>query len=253
MIIACSMTMRSIGEIHRLGITALERRLETGEGGQRSRDSGVPGSRVDRKKFAAGDRPFESAREPVEEKTPVGSRIVAGGGNVRVFESETDVIVATNVVEPGGAIELVRQAEHAPLQKLRVARRDAVPEQRHQGGVVGDFALLGDDRVLAEVASDLHRCDDGLGDEQHPRRHHLTAVLHQLKDEVRLPQVLTGGSELFPQKGHRIEADHIGAVIGPVENDVDHLDEDPWVGVVQIPLVGVEDRHRPLARRRRRR
>ena len=155
--------------------------------------------------------------------------------------------MAADVVQPGGAVEFVRQAADALVEQLGVLGRHRLPQQRHEGGVVGDLAFLGDDRVLAEVLDDLDRCDDGLGNEQHAGRRDLAAVLHQLQDQVRLAFVLAGGADLLPEEGHRVQAHDIRALVGPEKDDVQHLDEHGGVAVVEVPLVAVEDRHHPLA------
>ncbi len=163
--------------------------------------------------------------------------VVTDLGDVGVVKAQTDVVVASHIVQPGGAVELVRQAQNALVEQLGVLCCDRFPQQRHVGRVIGDLAFLGDDGVFTEVFDDLDRRDDRLGDEQHARCRHLATVLHQLQDQVRLAFVLAGGSDLFPQKGNCIEAHDIRALVRPEKDDVEHFDEYRGIAVVQIPLV----------------
>ena len=53
-------------------------------------------------------------------------------------------------------------------------------------------------------------------------------------------------ADLLPQERHRVQAHDVGALVGPEQDDVDHLDEDGRVAIVEIPLVVVEHRHHPF-------
>jgi hypothetical protein len=64
---------------------------------------------------------------------------------------------------------------------------------------------------------------------------------------VRLAFVLAGAADLLPEEGHGVQAQDVRPHVGPVEDDVDHLDEHGRVPVVEVPLVGVEHGHDPLA------
>ena len=64
---------------------------------------------------------------------------------------------------------------------------------------------------------------------------------------MRLTLVLAGGADLFPQEGDCVQAHDIGALVGPKQDDVEDLDEDRRIAVVEVPLVGVEHGHHPLA------
>ena len=63
---------------------------------------------------------------------------------------------------------------------------------------------------------------------------------------MRLLFILAGGTNFLPQERHRIQAQDIRALVGPVQNDVQHLDQHGGVAVVEIPLVFIEYRHHPL-------
>ena len=62
-----------------------------------------------------------SRRKPgvvVDQETPVGHGLVADGADIRVVETQADIIVAAGVIQPGGPVELVGQAADAWLSSL---------------------------------------------------------------------------------------------------------------------------------------
>ena len=61
-----------------------------------------------------------------------------------------------------------------------------------------------------------------------------------------LGQVAAGGAQFLPDVGHRVQPDDINAPVGQVEQVFRHVVEHHGVGVVQVPLVGVEVGHHHL-------
>ena len=92
-------------------------------------------------------------------------RVITCEQNVIIIETETDIIVTTDVIQPGGAFELVGQEL-------------VVPEQGHERCIIGNFTFLGIDRIFAKVLCHFYRRHDGFGDEQYSRGRDLTAVFH---------------------------------------------------------------------------
>ncbi len=120
------------------------------------------------------------ARVVIDQKIAMQSGVVARQADVVIVETEADVVVAAHVVEPGGALQFVRDAPDAEVEQGGFLGGDSLPQQGHQGGVVGNFAFFGIDRIFAEIFDHFDRCHDRLGNEQHARRRHLATVLHQL-------------------------------------------------------------------------
>ena len=63
-----------------------------------------------------------------------------------------------------------------------------------------------------------------------------------------LRQVAAVGAELLPDVGHRVQTDDVHALVAEEEHVLGHVVEDDGVGVVEVPLVGVEGGHDDLAR-----
>ena len=63
-----------------------------------------------------------------------------------------------------------------------------------------------------------------------------------------LRQIAAVRSQLFPDVRHRIETDHINALIAEKKHVLRHIAEHIRVSIVQIPLIGIEGRHDDLAR-----
>ena len=92
-------------------------------------------------------------------------RLVVHCPDIIIVIAQADVVVATNVIEPGGAFELVRQTLYPLVKQPGIFCRDRIPQQCHECGVIGYFAFLGIDGIFAEVFDDFNRGDDSLGNE----------------------------------------------------------------------------------------
>ena len=60
---------------------------------------------------------------------------------------------------------------------------------------------------------------------------------------MNLRQVAAGGSRRFPDIRYRIQPDDIHAVVAQVQHIVRHVVEHNGIGIVQVPLVGIEHGH----------
>ena len=63
---------------------------------------------------------------------------------------------------------------------------------------------------------------------------------------MHLGKIPAAGSQLFPDIGNRVDADHIDTFVGQVQHIVNHLIENHRIPVVQIPLIGIESGHDKL-------
>ena len=98
----------------------------------------------------------------------------------------------------------------------------------------------------AEISCQLLGSHDHLALE-HDRR--ADAFQHHAEhphDGVHLRQIAAGGAQLLPDIGHGINAEHLHAKVGEVQNALGHVHEHRRVGVVQVPLIVVEGGQHPL-------
>ena len=63
---------------------------------------------------------------------------------------------------------------------------------------------------------------------------------------MHLRQIAAGGAQLLPDVGYRINAEHLHAEVGEVQDALGHVHEHRRVCVVQVPLVVVEGGQHPL-------
>ena len=62
-----------------------------------------------------------------------------------------------------------------------------------------------------------------------------------------LGEIAAGGAELLPDIGHRVEPDHVHALVAEKKHVLRHVAEHGGVLIIQIPLVGIEGGHDDLA------
>ena len=164
-------------------------------------------------------------------------------GGVLVGEGPADVVVAAHVVHPGRAVRDIV----APLERLgeqrHVAGGQRLPDQRHLQRVVGELALGG-----VDVLGHLVGVHDRLGLEQQRRRGQPAHGVERLQQQVGLGQVLAGRAELLPDEGDGVHPQNVHALVGQEQHLAGHGPEDVGVGVVQVPLEGVERGPDPAVR-----
>ncbi len=88
------------------------------------------------------------------------------------------------------------------------------------------------------IASDL-KSSDG--------RRNASQRIESLDKLVRLGQVFAVGAHLLPDKSHCIQAQHFHALVGQKKHLFRHAVENRRVGVIQIPLIGVESGPYPFS------
>ena len=92
----------------------------------------------------------------------------------RIFirNTPTNVIVATDVVDPGGFFRNGRELRQSIAQQLRILRSQGMPEVVHHGGIVADFTGFAFQPAATEVTNDVVWGYNGFGFEQHAWRYH---------------------------------------------------------------------------------
>ena len=95
----------------------------------------------------------------------------------------------------------------------------------------------------AEIRHDLAGLHHHFAQQQGAGTHDFAHHAHHAHQGVHLQQVAAGGAQGFPNVGHRVQADDVDTVVAQVQHVVRHVVEHGGVGVVQIPLVGIEGGH----------
>ena len=99
----------------------------------------------------------------------------------------------------------------------------------------------------AEIGHHLARLHHDLAQQQRARADDLADHAHQAHQLVYLGEVAAVGAEFLPDVGHGVQADDVHAPVAEIEHVLRHIVEYRRVGVVQVPLVGIEGRHDDLA------
>ena len=164
----------------------------------------------------------------------------SNGGTVGIADRPTNVVMAAHIVDPTGRCRRGGQCAQGPHRKRGISRRKAGPQHDHQLVVIGEMALGTLEMMNAKVRQQVCRSDNGLGFQQRGRRSNCQQRPVHLCDQVGFGLILAIGAQPLPSKGNGIESEHIDTQVGQVEHDSQHLEQHVGVGVVKIPLVGVE-------------
>src|SRR5512143_2838993 len=89
--------------------------------------------------------------------------------------------------------------------------------------------------------------NDGFRFKRECRRSNTRHSVESPDEGVCLRQILTIGTELFPDEGHWVESQDLYALVGKEEHFLCHPVEYSRIGIVQIPLVGMEGCPYPAA------
>ena len=80
----------------------------------------------------------------------------------------------------------------------------------------------------------------------HTRRGNLDTLFYQPENCVGLRQVLTGCSQLLPDKGRRVNPQNVHSKVSVEEDGVKHGDKDLRVIIIEVPLVVMKYGHHPF-------
>ena len=121
-----------------------------------------------------------------------------------------------------------------------------MPGAGHGGHIVQQvaFGLL----HRAEVGDHLAGLHDHLAQQQRAGANDLADHAHDPGEGVDLGQVAAVGAQFLPDVGNGVQADDVHAPVAEEEHVLRHIVEHHGVGIVQIPLIGVEGGHDHLAR-----
>ncbi len=223
----------------------LERGLDAAQGRGHAGGAGVAGGRVVLEQRAAAERAGEAPGVEVGQEAPVGEAVDTRGGGIGVGHRPPDVVMATDVGDPGRQRGRAAAARERPLGQPDITGGQARPEHHHELVVVGQVALRAEPVMAAEVLGQHLRADDRLGLQHQAGRGQPGQRPERLQQQVSLGLVLAVGAHPLPQERHRVEPQYVDAPVGQGEHGAQHGPEHRRVGVVQVPLVLVEARPYP--------
>ena len=157
-----------------------------------------------------------------------------------VHDGPADVVVAPDVGGPRGVRWLPRQGTQHLRGQARVAGCQRGPELDHEAVVVRHVRDPAVVSPLAQVAHQVTGADDRLGLEDDRRRDDARAGTQGLEQVVDLRLVLAVGAQALPHERDRVEAERLHPARQQRQEHIEHLEEDPRVRPVQVPLEGVE-------------
>ncbi len=113
--------------------------------------------------------------------------------------------------------------------------------------MIGDVAFRRSG--TAQIGRQLARRHDGFGLEQHPRRHDVDHGPQGLQQLMRLRLVHAVAAFTLPQEGGGVEPEHFDAAVGQAQQGARHFQEHRRIGVIQVPLIGIEGGPHPAPQR----
>ena len=224
------------------GILLIVRSLHATQRGGCAAEPGVAQARIVVVQLAPAVAAGPLAGEPVVQVLLVGNLIGSeAAAQPGIIQTPADVVVAAQVVEeqklPGQSTHSV----HLVAQQRNVAGSQCVPGSGHGGHIVEHVALgLFRD---AEVGNHLGGLHDHFAQQQNTGADDLAHNAHHANQRVNLRQITAAGAQLFPDVGNSIQTDHINAPVGEVEQVFRHVVKHHGIGVVEVPLIGVEGSH----------
>src|SRR5699024_8752787 len=208
-------------------------------------EAGIAGGGVVVVQLAPADAALGAPLEEVVQVLLVGHFLHAPGAQGVVVQAPADVVVAAQVIQKDILFGQAVDAVQLLAQQAGVPGGYRVPGGAHGGHIVQKVALGFVYR--AEVGDHLDRLHDHFAQQDDAGADDLADHPHHPHDGVDPGQVAAAGAQFLPDIGHRVDADDVHAAVGEVQKVVHHLVEHAGVGVVQIPLVGVEGGHDPAA------
>ncbi len=169
----------------------------------------------------------------------------ADGTGILVHDRPADVVVAAQVGQPRRRRGLGRQRAERVRRQPNVLRGEHRPDVHHEAVVVGEVADLAAVGAGAEVGQQLGRGHDRLGLERDRGARDPGHGPQHLGEGVHLGLALAVGAEALPQEGDGIQAQHVDAAVGQVEDDRRVLAQHRGVAPVDVPLELVERRPHP--------
>ena len=236
--------VKADGAVQLGGILLVFSGLDAAEGRGRAAQAGVAQAGIIVVELAAGVAVIALAGQVIVEVFLVGDLLHAVHLEEVVVEAPADVVVAAQVVEEGVLVGKGKDRLHLVAEEPHVVGRHGVPGAGHGGDVVEHVAL----RLLQgpEVRDDLGGLHDDLAQQEGPGADDLGCHAHHADQGVDLWQVAAVGAQFLPDIGRRVQADDVHAVVAEVEHVRCHIVEYDGIGVIEVPLIGIEGGHDDL-------
>ena len=219
--------------------------LDAAQRSGRTAQAGVAQAGIVVVELSAGIAVIASAGQVVIEIFLVGDLLHAELFEEIVIEAPADIVVAAQVVEEGVLVGQGEDGLHLVAEQAHVLCRHCVPGAGHGRDVV-DHVALGLFQG-PEIGDDLGGLHDDLSEQEGAGADDLGRHAHEADQGVDLGQVAAVGAQLLPDIGGRVQADDVDAVVAEVEHVGRHVIENDRIGVIQVPLVGIEGGHDHLA------
>ena len=158
-----------------------------------------------------------------------------------VVKAPADIVVAAQIVQEGVVVRKCEDCLHLVAEQTHIVGCHCVPGAGHGRDIVEHVALGLLDG--SEVGNDLGGLHDDFAQEQGSGADHLSGHAHHADQGVDLREVAAAGAQFLPDIRSSIQADDIDTVVAQVQHIRGHVIEDHRVGIVQIPLIGIESGH----------
>ena len=158
-----------------------------------------------------------------------------------IIQAPAYIIVAAKIIQEGEFPGQTVYNAQLVLQKPDILRRHSVPGRRHRRDIIEHITLRFFD--CAEIRHNLAGLHHHLAQQQRSGTDHSRRQTQEPYQTVDLGLVAAVSAAAFPDIGHCIQANDIHSVITKIEHGCGHVIEHCRVGVVQIPLIGIEHRH----------
>ena len=162
----------------------------------------------------------------------------------RLVQTPADVIVAAQIVHEPTVVRQGVEGIQLRLQQPGIPAGKGTPQVDHGGHVVEHVAF----RLFrgTEISRQLLGSHDNLALEDDRRADAFQHHAEHPHDGVHLGQIAAGGAQLLPDVGHGVNAEHLHAKVGEVQDALGHVHEHRRVCIIQIPLIIVEGGQHPL-------
>ena len=171
-------------------------------------------------------------------------RVDAKAAFLVLVQTPANIIVAAQIIHKPAVFRQAVQHIQLGFQQTNIPAGQSAPQVDHHRHIVQHVTFRLFRRAV--VGGQLPRRHDHLAFEDHRRADTFQHHAQHPHNGMHLGQIAAAGAQLFPDIGYRVDAQHLHAQIGKVQDAFDHLHKHRRIAVIQIPLVGVEGGQHPL-------
>lgn len=193
------------GELLLVEVMVLQRHFQTGQAGQGAAVPGIEGLGIEFIQLTARMAEGMVALVEADQVLLMGFGRKAHGLENIVIEPPADIVMATGIGDPAGAVGDLEAIFDAFGHQAGIAGGKGVPDIDHMGGIVEDLAFLV--LIRTEVFDDLEGFDNRLAEQDEAGANQVDDQAQHLEQGMDLGQIATIGAKLFPHEGDGIESD----------------------------------------------